>query len=187
MKSRRTKMSISRKFLWVISLLFVLFIAACTEDADIDAILELATSQVEIPDEVSASFTLPDSIEIEGFTIDIEWSSSNATYLSASGVVTRPGFSVGNQTVTLTATLSFGEFSTEETFSVTVLALPASTFVVSFESNGGSTVASINVTEGNLVTEPTDPTRAGFTFEGWYVEATLVTPFAFTETVPTAI
>jgi uncharacterized repeat protein (TIGR02543 family) len=178
-------MSLSRKFLWILSLFFVLFIAACTE-IDYGAILDQATGQVQVPGETSASLTLPSSIEFEGLIIAVTWSTSNAQYLSASGVVTRPSFSVGNQTVTLTATFTYEEFTTQETYQVVVLALPAVTYVVTFESNGGSAVANQNVTEGQLVTKPVDPVRAGFTFEGWYQEATLVTPFAFLETIPTS-
>ena len=41
---------------------------------------------------------------------------------------------------------------------------------VKFDSDGGSSVASINVTETGEVTKPTDPTKAGYYFEGWYLD-----------------
>ena len=41
-------------------------------------------------------------------------------------------------------------------------------YTVTFESNGGSAVASQIVAKGSLVTKPADPTRAGYTFAGWY-------------------
>lgn len=41
---------------------------------------------------------------------------------------------------------------------------------VKFDSDGGSNVASINVTETGEVTKPTDPTKAGYYFEGWYLD-----------------
>lgn len=40
-------------------------------------------------------------------------------------------------------------------------------FRVSFDSNGGSSVASINVLDGNKVAKPADPTRTGFNFVEW--------------------
>ena len=44
-------------------------------------------------------------------------------------------------------------------------------YTVSFESNGGSEVTSItNATEGLTVTKPTNPTKVGYFFEGWYTE-----------------
>jgi len=52
-------------------------------------------------------------------------------------------------------------------------------FTVSFNSNGGSTVTSQNVLAGQRAIRPADPTRAGYTFGGWYTNATLTTPFDF--------
>ena len=40
-------------------------------------------------------------------------------------------------------------------------------YTVSFDSNGGSGVASQTIVKGNKVTKPADPTRSGYTFEGW--------------------
>ena len=42
------------------------------------------------------------------------------------------------------------------------------TYTVTFESNGGSEVASQTVEKGGQVEEPTTPTREGFAFIGWY-------------------
>jgi len=42
--------------------------------------------------------------------------------------------------------------------------------VLSYVPNGGSAVASENVGEGNTPVEPTDPTYAGYTFNGWYTD-----------------
>ena len=40
-------------------------------------------------------------------------------------------------------------------------------YTVSFDSNGGSSVASQTIVKGNKATKPADPTRSGYTFEGW--------------------
>jgi len=40
-------------------------------------------------------------------------------------------------------------------------------YTVTFNSNGGSSVASQTVTEGNKVSKPSNPTRSGYTFVGW--------------------
>lgn len=39
---------------------------------------------------------------------------------------------------------------------------------VTFDSNGGSTVASQNIHIGTMATQPMNPTRSGYTFQGWY-------------------
>lgn len=41
-------------------------------------------------------------------------------------------------------------------------------YTVIFNSNGGSTINSQTVEENNKVTKPSNPTRNGFTFLGWY-------------------
>ncbi|MDD6461740.1 MAG: InlB B-repeat-containing protein, partial [Bifidobacteriaceae bacterium] len=41
-------------------------------------------------------------------------------------------------------------------------------FTVSFDSQGGSAVASQKVTEGQRAVRPKDPTRGGYDFAGWY-------------------
>ncbi len=45
------------------------------------------------------------------------------------------------------------------------------TYTVSFETDGGTTLSAITVEEGKTITEPSAPTKTGFTFEGWYKEA----------------
>lgn len=52
-------------------------------------------------------------------------------------------------------------------------------YTVTFNSNGGSAVASQEVSSGGLVTRPADPTKSGLTFGGWYKEAGLTTAWNF--------
>jgi len=54
------------------------------------------------------------------------------------------------------------------------------TFTVSFESNGGSAVSdSTGVRHGATINSPTDPTKSGYVFSGWYKEAALSTQWFF--------
>lgn len=46
-------------------------------------------------------------------------------------------------------------------------------YTVTFNSNGGSSVASKTVISGNKVAKPTDPTKSGYTFIGWYLNDVL--------------
>ncbi len=52
-------------------------------------------------------------------------------------------------------------------------------FTVTFESNGGSAVAAQDVLEGEKATEPANPTRFGYTFDGWFLDIELTTLFDF--------
>lgn len=44
-------------------------------------------------------------------------------------------------------------------------------FYVTFDTDGGSQVASQKLRHGSLVTEPEIPLKPGYTFEGWYLES----------------
>ena len=41
-------------------------------------------------------------------------------------------------------------------------------YTVTFDSNGGSTVSSVQVESGEKITKPADPVKEGHTFNGWY-------------------
>ena len=53
------------------------------------------------------------------------------------------------------------------------------TFTITFESNGGTTINSIQVEEGSMASKPTDPKKEGFDFSGWYTDETLNNAFDF--------
>ena len=53
-------------------------------------------------------------------------------------------------------------------------------YTITFNSNGGTSVASQNVNAGEKLTEPTPaPTKEGFTFDGWYEDSTFSKEFDF--------
>ena len=54
------------------------------------------------------------------------------------------------------------------------------TFTVSFDTDGGSSVADQTVNYGSVATKPEDPTKSGYTFDRWYADAELTTAFLFT-------
>jgi len=52
-------------------------------------------------------------------------------------------------------------------------------FTVTFDTNGGSTIASQTVEEGLSATIPASPTKEGFTFVGWYADQNCTIAFNF--------
>ena len=50
---------------------------------------------------------------------------------------------------------------------------PVQYYTVTFNSNGGSSVPSQSVAAGAKATKPTDPTRDGYEFSGWYYDGSL--------------
>ncbi|WP_298534455.1 InlB B-repeat-containing protein [uncultured Treponema sp.] len=58
------------------------------------------------------------------------------------------------------------------------------TYTVTFDSNGGSDVSSQSLRYGATATKPADPTKTAtttteYTFDGWYSDSGLTTPFSF--------
>lgn len=61
--------------------------------------------------------------------------------------------------------------------STTTTTVPS--FIVSFDSLGGSPISSQTINYGGFVTEPSNPTKVGYTFAGWYKEESYLTPWNF--------
>lgn len=52
-------------------------------------------------------------------------------------------------------------------------------FTVTFNSNGGNSVASKDAYYKDYISEPTSPEKQGYIFKGWYLDSSLETPFNF--------
>lgn len=57
------------------------------------------------------------------------------------------------------------------------------TYTVHFETKGGSGVANEKVNSGGKAIKPSDPTKDGYTFEGWYEDSEFTIPFDFDTTI----
>jgi uncharacterized repeat protein (TIGR02543 family) len=57
--------------------------------------------------------------------------------------------------------------------------VPAANYTVSFNSEGGSVIGSVQANNGALITVPTEPAKAGYTFAGWYKDAQYVNAWNF--------
>ena len=71
------------------------------------------------------------------------------------------------------------EDTTQAFYTTDVDADPMVSYVIHFNSNGGSHVVDQNVAAGQTVTRPTDPTRDSFSFAGWYTDAGLTQAYNF--------
>ncbi len=61
----------------------------------------------------------------------------------------------------------------------TTIDVAVPTYTVSFNSTGGSAVAPQTIASGGLVTEPANPTRDEYAFEGWYTDGTYTVRWDF--------
>jgi len=82
-------------------------------------------------------------------------------------------------------TFEMGTANVEVTATYKDIAQNPTTYTVTFNSNSESAVADITgVTSGSTIQKPTNPTRSGYTFVGWYKEAELTNEFNFaTDTI----
>ena len=87
------------------------------------------------------------------------------------------------QEATIEVVSQDGQRSSEYTVSL-AQAAPRTEYPVTFDSQGGSDVASVNAAAGKTVAEPAPPAKDGFTFAGWYTDAGLETPYDFSAAMP---
>ena len=57
------------------------------------------------------------------------------------------------------------------------------TYIVTFETNGGSAVASQTIVDNGTATTPTEPTKEGYTFAGWYTDTDCTVEYNFSGVV----
>ena len=95
--------------------------------------------------------------------------------------------SIGNQAFAQT---SLADISMPKTVQFTASSFPASaevtyldTFNIKFNSNGGTAIESYKTLENRLIQQPTDPTKDGFTFAGWFADSELNTEYDFNSPV----
>lgn len=86
----------------------------------------------------------------------------------------------GQTSITITGHMSI---NAQNDMPMEFYSLGPSTYTVTYNSVGGSAVDSETVDAGTTATEPTAPTKTGFTFDGWYKEAQYITEWDFTDPV----
>jgi len=156
-----------RKLLMLLSLLLVIFgIAACTGSEEINLIFEENGGE-EVEDMTisinSTSIDLPDPIR-NGYEFD-GWFTDEA----------------------LTAPFTIAVLLTQQSEIVLYAKWTEilNSFTMTFETNGGTTIAPITLVAGATITPPEDPTKTGFTFGGWFSDVGLLTAYTIT-TMPNA-
>ena len=71
------------------------------------------------------------------------------------------------------------DFTAAPTTDTTIYAAWRMPIVLSFNSNGGTLVQDIETDVNTAITAPTDPTKEGYRFAGWFVDLQLETAFDF--------
>ena len=167
--------------------------AAQGEEPDIPVVPD----QPDNPDvpTIKVGETITLSVQENGTT---SWKSSdtNVATVTNDGVVT----GVGEGSVTITATTKSGGFNfwffswggktTKKTFEIKVVVNDNPTldpeekeYTVTFNTNGGNTVESQSIKEGQCVVRPENPEKEGAAFAGWYSDAELTMTYDFASPV----
>lgn len=106
---------------------------------------------------------------VNGITSDMEYKLGNGEWTSGTGDALTNLAAGTTVTVRLKAT-NAAPHGDEQTYTVEA----GRSLTVTFDSNGGSDVASIGDLSYNAsITAPTAPTKTGYTFVGWYKDAAL--------------
>lgn len=69
---------------------------------------------------------------------------------------------------------------------ITMRFLKKETYAVTFQSNGGSEVKSVNVVNGKTAAKPADPVKEGYVFIGWYTDEACTQLYPFGSQIVTA-
>ena len=146
---------------------------------------------------VPATGAVPDTTvdETTEYTAEISWSPADATfkvntvYTATITITPKTGYTLTGVPANFFTVAGATATNVADSGIVTAVFLETApiTYTVTFNVNGGSTVATIsNVTSGSAITVPTAPTKTGCTFAGWYKEPTCTNGWNFASDVVTA-
>jgi uncharacterized repeat protein (TIGR02543 family) len=114
--------------------------------------------------------------DVSGTTVTYSTDESHATValqLNGTPVNNPINLSIGSNVISIIVTAQDG--NTKQTYTVNITTINT----VNFNSNGGSSVSSQTVNYNGIATKPSDPTKTGYTFGGWYSDSSLTTAFDF--------
>ena len=147
---------------------------------------------------ITSNTTLYAKWTINSYTVSFNSNGGSAVasqHVACNGTATAPaspirtGYSFAGWYSDVALTTFFG-FSTPITHNTTLYAkwtVNSNIYIVSFNSNGGSSVASQQVAYNGAATLPVAPTRIGYTFAGWYSNSALTTSFGFSTPITSNI
>ncbi len=106
----------------IVMFMFMITLTACTEDSksDSDTLYEIKASLAIDLTDISEDITLP---TVDNEDVTVTWTSSKPEYLDIDGTVTRPDYTEGDQSVSLTVVLELNDALVTKSFSLTVLSL----------------------------------------------------------------
>lgn len=130
----------------------------------------------------TATFNANEGVFAEGAKTSKDVAYGSAISAEDIGTPTREGYAFKGWALASDAAAAAENLGTmNSTEGVTFYAVwDANEYTIAFNSNGGSEVSSIVADYGTAVTAPTDPTKTGYTFGGWFTDnETFASSFTF--------
>lgn len=176
-----------RKLFIIFTIAFSLLLFGCQNDNSNNTHIDLdeASKQIELPTETTKDLDLFTSFEFEGTTLSVTWWSNNELYIKTNGQITRPSFEVGDVSVTLKARISNNIETKVLEFIVVVVALdevieePELIYFDVLFLVDDTEFNKQNILKDSLAQKPTNPTKDGYVFYGWYLDKEFENSFNF--------
>jgi uncharacterized repeat protein (TIGR02543 family) len=120
------------------------------------------------------------SFEENGGSVVTDITADFATSVTAPSIPSKEGYTFGGWYVDAGFTEAY-TFTTMPASNITLYAKwSINQYTISFEENGGSVVTDITADFATSVTQPSIPSKEGYTFAGWYSDALLTQAYTFT-------
>lgn len=153
-------------FLSLILLSFILISCTNNESSLLDEMKIFYTGDDNINNVTKdITFTIDSSLE----DAIVSWESDNDEVILISGnkgLVKRQNVDVS---VTLTVNIIVDNQTLSKKFVLTVLKVVSDYYLITFDSFGGSNIDNITIEKGTTFSKPSDPTKDGYTFIGWFL------------------
>ena len=94
------------------------------------------------------------------------------TAITAPAAPTKTGYTFDGWDKTIPGTMPAEDVTVTATWKI-------NQYTIAFDTDGGSEVASITQDYGTTIAKPTDPTKTGYTFAGWYTDAACTNAWNF--------
>ena len=94
------------------------------------------------------------------------------TAITAPAVPTKTGYTFDGWDKEIPGTMPAGDMTVTATWKI-------NQYTITFNTDGGSEIAPITQDYGTTIAKPTDPTKTGYTFAGWYTDAACTNAWNF--------
>jgi len=173
-----------RMMLMIFTILSVFVLAGC----------DLFGTNVTLPTETTttttttASATTPLSFTISfeenGGSVMTDITQTSGSSVTAPAAPSKTGYTFAGWYAEAALTTAYS-FTTMPSTNITLYAKwQINQYTISFEENGGGTIADVTQDFNSSITAPPAPSKTGYSFVGWYTEAALTNVYTFTVIPP---